>query len=110
MKTITNLTGSVIETNYREPRGILQVVHLEPSAGVHVRISLGGAGVVFTRGKTSVAYPLAELSRLVFEQCPELIELAADAAAAAEKAANPFSAAKRILDQPNPIDVKRDAV
>lgn len=77
MKTITNLTGELTETNFIEPRGVMTAVHLEPAKGCHVKALLGGAGLVFQRGKITVAFPLDVLLAEAVRHCPELVGLTA---------------------------------
>ncbi len=65
MKVLKNLTGELVETDYREPRGILQQVHQEVAPGFFRLACLGSAGLVLKRGAdTAVAIPLEELWKL----------------------------------------------
>lgn len=72
MLTLTKLSATPIETNFVEPRGILQCVHWEPKRGFICRINLGEAGLVMTRGKDQVAIPLEEIAALCAAHNPAL--------------------------------------
>jgi hypothetical protein len=73
MKTLTQLSATVEDLPYHEPRGILQSVHVEPQPGFFLRVELGAAGVRVRRGNAAVLLPLASLVALAQEHEPELI-------------------------------------
>lgn len=76
MKIITTLTGSATEADWTEPRGILRTVHDEPQPGFFRRITLGGAGIVVSRGEHAVGIPLAVLLALAEQIEPALVPIA----------------------------------
>lgn len=75
MKTLTNLSATLTEAEFIEPRGVLQVVHAEPQPGVHVQISLGGGGLIIRRRDAKVGISLAELLQLAGQHVPEAVGL-----------------------------------
>ena len=76
MKVITHISAEAIEGQLREPRGILNVAHLEPTPGIHVKAALGSAGLFLRRGEAAVAIPFEVLLRAAAEVCPELTNAA----------------------------------
>jgi len=74
MKVITHLSGQLEESELREPRGIVTMLHLEPSPGVHIKMCLGSVGLFFRRGDVAAAVPLSELVGIVLAHCPEFAE------------------------------------
>lgn len=73
MKTLTQLKGTLAETDYRESRGILQAVHNEPVKGFFRKATLGGSGLVLSvAGKPAIAIPLDEIFKLAETHAPEL--------------------------------------
>jgi hypothetical protein len=74
MKIITLLKAvAENEGEIREPRGVLMMAHVEPRPGVHVKVALGGAGVVLRRGEAAVAIPHDVLLQAAAQVCPELL-------------------------------------
>ena len=82
MKILTQLSATLTEAEFIEPRGVLQVVHAEPKPGIHVQISLGGGGLIIRRRDAKVGIPLAALLQLAGEHCPEAAGLPPNPAAA----------------------------
>jgi hypothetical protein len=76
MKTLTQLTATPVDTDYREPHGVRSAVLHEPVDGWFVHIKLGGAGVTISHGKDIIAIPLAELVALAQQHAPELLPAA----------------------------------
>ncbi|TXH10001.1 MAG: hypothetical protein E6R03_15980 [Hyphomicrobiaceae bacterium] len=87
MQIVTTLSVTTIEGALREPRGILNVAHVEPAPGVHVKAMLGSAGLVFRRGNASVCYPLELLIRAAAQQYPELLQSGSPSAVVSQIAA-----------------------
>lgn len=72
MKTIESLIGYSEDKPFEEPRGILTQVHDETYPGWFRKVSLGSAGVVVSRDKTSVVIPLKALLELAEAHEPGL--------------------------------------
>jgi hypothetical protein len=76
MNIITQLSATAVsQGEFREPRGILTTVHAEPVNGVHIKVQLGGAGLVLRRGDVALAFPLEVLIAAAIEKCPQLVNL-----------------------------------
>lgn len=73
MKLITHLNAQLTEGDYCEPRGAVTVLHVEPIPGVHIRLMLGGAGLVFQRGDQKIALPLEAQIKLIARLAPEFL-------------------------------------
>lgn len=73
MKLLTNLSATVSDGDYREPRGAVTTLHVEPVPGVHLKAMLGAAGLLFIRGEQRLALPLPEILKLIAQQHPELL-------------------------------------
>jgi hypothetical protein len=67
MNILRELQGVKGEVEWRERRGLVSNVIVEPEAGVFVRVSLGQAGVVVSGGGKEVGIPLEELVKLLGE-------------------------------------------
>lgn len=80
MKTLTNLTATLKETDFREPHCHHHNIgdhHTVPTAegktGVFARhLRVGPAGIIFSDGKTSVVIPKEELWKLIEKHEPAL--------------------------------------
>ena len=72
MKIITQIEPTATDGQLREPRGILQVVHVEPRPGCHLKVQLGSAGLFIRRGDLVVVYPLEVLLRAADSVLPDL--------------------------------------
>ncbi len=78
MKIITTLNpASVTEGEVREPRGILQVLHVEPRPGCQIKLQLGSAGLFIRRGDLVVCVPTDALLSAAVSVLPELVSPAA---------------------------------
>jgi hypothetical protein len=73
MKTITNLTGTVGESQWTEPYGISSSVHDERVPGAIRAVQLGSAGVTVRLGATVVGIPLEEILKLAESMEPALV-------------------------------------
>lgn len=72
MQLLTQLSAVATEAEFDEPRGILQVAHVEAAPGVHVQIALGSAGLIIRRRDAKVGIPHAELLQLAGRYCQDL--------------------------------------
>lgn len=76
MKIVTQLNPTVTDGAVVEPRGILNVAHVEPKPGIHVKVMLGSAGVVLRRGNAAAVIPHDVLIAALGPLCPGLIDAA----------------------------------
>lgn len=64
MKLLADLSATLSEGEYVEPRDNVTVLHDEPVPGFFRRITLGAAGLVVSVGNEKLAVPLAEILKL----------------------------------------------
>lgn len=65
MKTIGDLTGTVSEEEWDEPRGSVATAHYEVAPGCFIHVALQSAGILIFHGKTKIGIPMASLGKLV---------------------------------------------
>lgn len=72
MRTLSNLTGIMIEKDWSDSKKAVVALHHELSPGIFVHVGLGPAGLLVMHGEKAVGFPLDELVGLARKVEPSI--------------------------------------